>query len=442
MSRPIHRHRRKRNSGIIGTILLIIILLLAVGILAALFLKIDLTSLLGDRFSSLFTGPVASQSTPAPVSTPLPDPVYFPDESTVIPQLEPLAVPCDISFSVDGKPYSYPTYFLFGNEKYVCVKLTELSDFLGVQMLHDPENEMYSFSYREKEAVFFANMGAFIVDGDAQLLTYAAVPFNMGGDLYVTVENVLSAFYATHFAGEDGNINFSDFSNDFSLQKDREIPIISYYSVTDDPSMEQYLVPSESVLPQDFSAQLQFIKENGYTAIRFEDLADLTNIVKPVMLTFDGCWTDLYTVVFPLIQQYGVPINVFVWPDYLGTSGHITEDQLKELAASDLVSVQAGSEIYRALESMSQEDMAANVLKAKSYVSALIGREPLAFSYPATGASGAAQTFCSSEFRFCLRRHGERPFNTTIDDGSVIYQYTIQRGTPVAILSYWLSRSI
>ena len=33
------------------------------------------------------------------------------------------------------------------------------------------------------------------------------------------------------------------FSNDFALQKDREIPIISYYSVNDDPDMGQYLPP-------------------------------------------------------------------------------------------------------------------------------------------------------------------------------------------------------
>ena len=441
MSRPIRRHRRKRNSGRTSVVLLILVILVAIGVLAAVFLKVN-TSVLRDRISAVFSRHSEPQVTSTPEPTPAPEPIYFPNDADVIPRLEPFATPADISFSVDGRKYNHSTYFLFGNDKYVCAKLSELSDFLGFQTEYDSDLGMYSFSYHGKEAVFYADTSAIFIDGDAVLLRYAAVPFNRGTDLYVTVEDVLSAFYASHIVNEEGIVNFSDFSNDFPLQKDREIPIISYYSVTDDPAMEQYLVPSESVLPLDFSAQLQFIKDNGYTAIRFEDLADLANIVKPVMLTFDGCWMDLYTVVFPLIQQYGVPINVFVWPDYLGTGGHITEDQLKEMAASDLVSVQAGSEIYRALESLSQEDMAANVLKAKSYVSALIGREPLAFSYPATGASGAAQTFCSSEFRFCLRRHGERPFNTTIDDGSVIYQYTIQRGTPVAMLSYWLSRSI
>jgi hypothetical protein len=88
-----------------------------------------------------------------------------------------------------------------------------------------------------------------------------------------------------------------------------------------------------------------------------------------------------------------------------------------------------------------EDTLKANVSKAKSYVSGLIGRDPLAIAYPVGGVSAAAKSVCSSEFRFCVRRSAERPFNTTIDDGSLIYRYTMQRGTPVAMLTFWLSRS-
>ena len=231
------------------------------------------------------------------------------------------------------------------------------------------------------------------------------------------------------------------FVKDFPVQKDREIPIVSYYSVSDDQGMEQYLVGSERVSPDDFEEQLKYIRDNGFTTITFEDLADLANISKPVMLTFDGCWKDLYTVVYPRIQQYNTKINIFVWPDYLGTGGHITEEQLKEMATSDLVSVNAGIEVYKPTDSVKQDELFASIDKAKKYVTELVGHEPLAFAYPVGGITAGAQQHCSSEFRFCVRRSAERPYNTTIDDGSIIYRYTIQRGTPVAMLAYWLSRS-
>lgn len=440
MSKSYRRHRSRRKSGKLSIILFIMVLLLAAGILAAFFLKGDAAEL-GDRISAIFSKPVEPQSTTAPVSTPVPDPIYSPDDAVTIPMLEPSVILSSTSFSIDGAPYTHSAYFLFGNKEYLCVKLSELTDFLDTHMVYDSESGTYSFSFREKTATFSPNTKLFLIDGNTVSLNFAVVPLDAGRDLYIPLEKVLSSFYPAHYADENGTINFSDFSNSFPLQSDRDIPIISYYSVTDNPEMEQYLVPSESVFPSDFSDQLQFIIENGYSALRFEDLANLSNVTKPVMLTFDGCWMDLYTVVFPLIQQYDVPINVFVWPDYLNTDGHITKDQLKEMAASDLVSVQAGSEIYTAFDSMSKEEISARVLKAKSYVSGLIGREPLAFSYPAPGASTTAQEFCSSEFRFCLSRYGERPYNTTTDDGSIIYRYAIARGMPVAMLSYWLSKA-
>ena len=98
-------------------------------------------------------------------------------------------------------------------------------------------------------------------------------------------------------------------------------------------------------------------------------------------------------------------------------------------------------ETYTFLDYMLEDTLKANVSKAKTYVSNLIGRDPLAIAYPVGGVSAAAKNVCSSEFRFCVRRSAERPFNTTIDDGSLIYRYTMQKGTPVAMLTFWLSRS-
>ena len=122
----------------------------------------------------------------------------------------------------------------------------------------------------------------------------------------------------------------SAFSNDFVLQKDREIPIISYYSVNDDPDMGQYLVSSEIVTVKDFTDQLKYITGNGFTTMTFEDLANLENIEKPVMLTFDGCFADVYNVAWPVMKQYDIKATLFVWPDYIGQSSRLTEHQLKE----------------------------------------------------------------------------------------------------------------
>ena len=123
MSRPIRRHRRKRNSRRTSVVLLILVILVAIGVLAAVFLKVD-ASVLRDRISAVFSRHPEPQATSTPEPTPAPEPIYFPNDADVIPRLEPFATPSEISFSVDGRKYNHSTYYLFGNDKYVCVKLS------------------------------------------------------------------------------------------------------------------------------------------------------------------------------------------------------------------------------------------------------------------------------------------------------------------------------
>ena len=88
-------------------------------------------------------------------------------------------------------------------------------------------------------------------------------------------------------------------------------------------------------------------------------------------------------------------------------------------------------ETYAFLDYMLEDTLKANVSKAKTYVSNLIGGSS------GDCLSGGRRQCCSKEclfllkFRFCVRRSAERPISTTID-GSLIYR-TPCRGTPVAM---------
>ena len=159
------------------------------------------------------------------------------------------------------------------------------------------------------------------------------------------------------------------------------------------------------------------------------------------MLTFDGCFADVYNVAWPVLKQYDIKATVFVWPDYLGQANRLTEAQLKEMASSDLISVQAGMEVYTMLDYLNKEELVSIVEKTKSYVSTLTGREPLAFAYSVGSVNSMAKDYCASQFRFCVRRSSERPYDTSKDDGSLIYRYTIMRETTLDQFSFWLSKA-
>lgn len=85
-----------------------------------------------------------------------------------------------------------------------------------------------------------------------------------------------------------------------------ELPVIMYHSILKDSSRHGSYVLSPTQLESD----LQYLKENGYTAISVSELIAYTSDPfaslpeKPVLLTFDDGFFNNYTYAYPLLQQY------------------------------------------------------------------------------------------------------------------------------------------
>ena len=87
--------------------------------------------------------------------------------------------------------------------------------------------------------------------------------------------------------------------------------------------------------------QLRYLVDNGYEPIWFSDLAELEQYEKPVILTFDDGYDDNYTELLPLLRKYNVKATVFMIADAMGMQHKMTEEQVREMADSGLVSIQS-----------------------------------------------------------------------------------------------------
>ncbi len=112
-------------------------------------------------------------------------------------------------------------------------------------------------------------------------------------------------------------------------------PILEYHSVTNktDPESEIYNVP-----PAEFSAQLDYLQQKGYTTITLLDYARAYNGVeelpeKPIVLTFDDGYENLYTEMLPILEAHKMKAVVYVITNRLGKPGYLTIEELKEMQA-------------------------------------------------------------------------------------------------------------
>ena len=119
----------------------------------------------------------------------------------------------------------------------------------------------------------------------------------------------------------------------FILPPPEGFPILEYHSITDnpDPRAEVYSVP-----PAEFSAQLDYLKENGYTTITLNDYMKTRRFgdpfpEKPIILTFDDSYENNYTEMLPILEAHGMTAVIYVISNYLGKPGYMTFEQVQDM---------------------------------------------------------------------------------------------------------------
>jgi peptidoglycan/xylan/chitin deacetylase (PgdA/CDA1 family) len=99
---------------------------------------------------------------------------------------------------------------------------------------------------------------------------------------------------------------------------------------------DQY--PSTSIRLEQFRAQLDYLRYEGFTIWPLRRLLDAVFRNKPVpdktvALTVDDAYLSLYKNAYPLIKEYQIPLTVFISTDAVdrGQSGYMSWAQMREM---------------------------------------------------------------------------------------------------------------
>lgn len=120
------------------------------------------------------------------------------------------------------------------------------------------------------------------------------------------------------------------------------VPVLMYHHVAPDPSRAGLGL---RVRPVDFDAQMNYLFQNGYRTVRLQDLAAAIQGIghalppKPVVITFDDGYEDVYRYAFPILRKYGYTATVFLVSSWLNQPekyGALSWDQVKAMARAGM----------------------------------------------------------------------------------------------------------
>ena len=248
-------------------------------------------------------------------------------------------------------------------------------------------------------------------------------PVVAGDHVYVPLEALCEGLGIGYFYDTDRfHAYATPAAGQWQIPTGYRVPTLMYHGVSDTGwgAMDLF------VRPADLEAQLQYLTENGYTPIWFEDLARVDEIEKPVLLTFDDGYVDNYTELFPLLQKYDVKATIFVIAGTVDWNpNNLTSAQIKEMSDSCLVSIQSHTQTHPYLPGLDRETQEWELEYSKLVLTRITGKEPYVICYPAGNVN--ADTLELAERHYRMGVDMGNYWYTTGDDPYLVRRWYVSR---------------
>ena len=136
--------------------------------------------------------------------------------------------------------------------------------------------------------------------------------------------------------------------------------------------------------PTRFQLELETFQAAGY------EIVDVPTVLETadgpgtqIALTFDDALDSFYRQVKPLLERYELPATLYVPTDVIGKEGHLTEDELVELADHNLVTIGNHTQSHPLLPEVADEaTLRTEIIGAQQKLEELLGITIDQFCYP------------------------------------------------------------
>ncbi len=159
------------------------------------------------------------------------------------------------------------------------------------------------------------------------------------------------------------------------------LAILTYHSISNE------IEPDETVTPEEFEKQLQYIKEN-YKVILLEEAVeyiqtDIEKVSGSIVITFDDGYSDNYHYAYPLLKKHSFPATIFLISDFINDKEgkYLSQSQIHEMRGNN-ISFGSHTISHRILTSLGKEEIIKEIRDSKYILESQLDQKINSFAYP------------------------------------------------------------
>ncbi len=167
------------------------------------------------------------------------------------------------------------------------------------------------------------------------------------------------------------------------------VPILAYHNVS-----QQFEWGINIVSPSLFERQIRYLAEDGYQSITFRDyVSGAHTAARPVVITFDDAYRDIYHYAWPILRSYRFTATVFVVTDFVGKKNtwdinlggryayHMDWQEIRQLAVAGW-EIGAHTATHADLVGLNDTSLAEELRRSKQTLEQQVGQTIVTMSYP------------------------------------------------------------
>jgi peptidoglycan/xylan/chitin deacetylase (PgdA/CDA1 family) len=165
------------------------------------------------------------------------------------------------------------------------------------------------------------------------------------------------------------------------------LPILMYHYVRTPPSTRTDLLGYRlSVSPEDFNAQMDWLKASRYHPVDFNDVRAYFAGTRPlpenpVVITLDDGYRDLYTTAFPILAAHRFKAVAYIVSSFVGQSRYVTREQVVEMDRGG-IEIASHTVDHANLARSSYGSIMFQLVQSKRWLEDLVGHPVVDFAYP------------------------------------------------------------
>jgi peptidoglycan/xylan/chitin deacetylase (PgdA/CDA1 family) len=165
------------------------------------------------------------------------------------------------------------------------------------------------------------------------------------------------------------------------------LPILMYHYVRTPPSTTSDLLGYKlSVSPADFATQMDWLARNGYHPVDFNDVrayfAGTQPLpAKPLVITLDDGYADLYTTAFPILAAHGFKAVAYIVSGFVGWPQYVSSAQVVQMDHNG-IEIASHTVNHANLARSSYGSVMRELVDSKQMLENLVGHPVLDFAYP------------------------------------------------------------